>query len=95
MGLLRRRTKLQQHLALYDVRCPYCDEEMRAPAGVVRCANCHGKLTVFPDERPGRARVAQRRSTSGDLEQLAHLHDQGVLSDESFAAAKQRLLRNA
>jgi predicted DCC family thiol-disulfide oxidoreductase YuxK len=96
MGLLRRRTKPgQQNVALYDVNCPYCEAEMRAPAGIVRCASCHGKLTIFPDEKPGRARVAQRRSTSGELERLAHLHTQGALSDESFAAAKQRLLKNA
>ena len=79
-------------MSLYDVRCPYCDEEMRATTGVIRCPNCHGKLTIFPDERPGRVIVTQRASTSGDLERLARLHDQGVLSDESFAAAKQRLL---
>ena len=93
MALLRKRTKeRQQYVTLYDVSCPYCHEEMRAPTGVVRCPNCHGKLTVFPDERPGRAIVAQRNSTSGDLERLARMHDTGVLSDESFAAAKQRLL---
>ncbi len=93
MGLLRKRTTpRQQFVTVYDVRCPYCGEDMRAPTGVIRCPNCHGKLTIFPDEKPGRATVAQRISTSGDLERLARLHEQGVLSDESFAAAKQRLL---
>lgn len=96
MGLLRKRTKLrQQHVVLYDVRCLYCDEELRTPAGIVRCANCHGKLTVFPGEKPGQARVVQRKSTAGELERLARLHHQGVLSDESFAAAKQRVLQNS
>ena len=96
MGFLRKRTRQrQQFVALYDINCPYCHEEMRAPTGVVRCPSCHGKLSVFPDERPGRAIVRQRASTSGDLERLARLHDQGILSDESFAAAKQRLLRTS
>ena len=96
MGLLRRRNAAPlQRAVLYDVRCPYCDEEMRAPAGVVRCPSCHGKLTVYPDEKPGgKASVAQRLSTSGELERLARLHTQGLLSDEGFALAKQRLLRN-
>lgn len=94
MAWLRRGTKAQQHVVLYDVSCAYCGEEMRAPAGIVRCANCHGKLTVFPSEKPGQARVVQRRSTAGELERLARLHTQGVLSDESFAAAKQRVLQS-
>lgn len=93
MGWLRGRTKVREHVVLYDVHCAYCGEAMRTPAGVVRCASCHGKLTVFPSEKPGQARVAQRRSTAGELERLARLHTQGVLSDESFAAAKQRVLQ--
>ena len=94
MAWLRREKKVQEHVALYDIHCAYCNEAMRAPAGIVRCANCHGKLTVFPSEKPGQARVVQRRSTAGELERLARLHTQGVLSDESFAAAKQRVLQN-
>jgi predicted DCC family thiol-disulfide oxidoreductase YuxK len=93
MAWLRRGTKVQEHVVLYDIHCAYCNEEIRAPAGVVRCANCHGKLTVFPSEKPGQARVVQRQSIAGELERLARLHTQGVLSDESFAAAKQRVLQ--
>jgi hypothetical protein len=54
----------------------------------------------FPDEPAGertaqmRARVtgAVRRGKSGELERLARLHDQGVLTDEEFAAQKTALL---
>ena len=57
-------------------------------------------IREFPDEPPGertaqmRARVsgAMRRGTSGELERLARLRDQGVLSDEEFAAQKAALL---
>jgi hypothetical protein len=33
-----------------------------------------------------------RRGTSGELERLARLRDQGVLTDEEFAAQKAALL---
>jgi Short C-terminal domain len=57
-------------------------------------------IREFPDEPAGertaqmRARVSGvvRRGTPGELERLARLRDQGVLTDEEFAAQKAALL---
>ena len=61
----------------------------------------HQCVREFPDEPAGhataqlRARVGALRpsgGTTGELERLARLHDQGVLTDEEFATQKAALL---
>jgi hypothetical protein len=61
-------------------------------------------IREFPEEPAGertaqmRARVGavvrRRNGATGELERLARLHDQGVLTDEEFAAQKAALLGN-
>jgi hypothetical protein len=44
-------------------------------------------------ERQGASQTVLPASTSGELERLADLHARGVLSDEEFQQAKQRVLQ--
>ena len=44
------------------------------------------------DEAPAPEQDAPEQDTVSELERLSNLHDQGALSDEEFAAAKQQLL---
>ena len=45
-----------------------------------------------PQQRPPPAPAAAAPDLTAQLQQLAQLHTAGVLSDEEFAAAKQKLL---
>ncbi len=41
----------QQQAAMapkYSVHCPYCNRLLTAPAGVIHCTNCKGRVTVKP-----------------------------------------------
>jgi hypothetical protein len=55
------------------------------------------KAVVVPvSETPvATARTPKDEGIAGELERLASLHTQGVLSDEEFADAKRRALRDA
>ena len=49
--------------------------------------------SAVPPPRPPVVAVAESSSLSEQLVSLARLHTQGLLTDEEFAAAKQRILR--
>jgi hypothetical protein len=70
-------------------------EQADAVAAALRGAGATVVVAGGTSQHPGAAAVATEGSPPGvaeELEQLASLHDRGVLSDEEFAAAKARLL---
>jgi DNA-directed RNA polymerase subunit RPC12/RpoP len=82
----------------YKVACPKCSAALTAPAGdSIKCPKCSFIMKVTPPVAPKVAvgstvSSTAVRSTAGEIERLAGLHAQGVLSDAEFVAAKSKVL---
>lgn len=94
-----KQLKLQQQMLnqqqasapRYSVNCPHCHASLTAPVGNnIRCPKCRRTMNVTPPaQSPGTAGLS---SMAAELEKLANLHSQGVLSASEFAVAKAKLL---
>ena len=64
----------------------------RAPRCPSPEATAAPSLAAPPSPNPSSSAADDQTSWVSHLHQLAQLHDQGVLSDADYAAAKQRIL---
>ena len=87
MGMVRRRTRRRTMMVAGGMA--YAAGRNRAPRG--------GPIRMrrpTPSPRPPlpRRRHPSADDAAGELERLASLHESGALSDDEFAAAKQKVL---
>jgi hypothetical protein len=83
MGFVRRRTRRRTMLVAGG---------MAYAAGRARGSADDAAYAEPPPAPPQPAAPAPATDETSELERLASLHDSGALSDEEFAAAKQKIL---
>ncbi len=86
MGMVRRRTRRRTMMVAGGMA--YAAGRNRGPEGVPQDEGAYAEPP--PPAPPPPAPSAG--DAAGELERLASLHDSGVLSDEEFTAAKQKVL---
>jgi hypothetical protein len=78
----QRQAAEEQAYADQDARISQLEQQQGAPAAPAPA----------PDRQPSTAAAPAAPSLSDQLSDIKRLHDQGILSDEEFSAAKAKVL---